>query len=391
MGTAKSVASQTLALTRCVALPALSRLPAARAEPRALWPAAAAPPRQSGSRPSCRRGLTHGLARKPPQSRLSLSRGVAAVSGQCCSTSEVPERVSASGTASAAAPASKRSREPTYSEVSADHSLVFEASRLRPTGVSPPLNSSRSSGRQASGGKEQPKYSWKVMQLPCWPFFLTDTPKVPRTSKRMDFQPLTSQRPALVPSQDVAFATSRLSTCMSHCIASADTRSPRTAPASSAPSPSVTSTTVCFAWLSMQRVEVVRPGAPSDSTSPRKSVVRLRRLLKRNFFHEASVESMRNIVPCLRSQTTSDGAILFSKGSTGDSNSHLILHSKSGSKRKELEMEPRRFSQRNPRCRCVPSKSMRVSFSSPRLTASSSGDQPCCDRSRGSASHWSSC
>mmetsp|Transcript_27112 Transcript_27112/g.80813 ORF Transcript_27112/g.80813 Transcript_27112/m.80813 type:complete len:229 (-) Transcript_27112:294-980(-) len=169
---------------------------------------------------------------------------------------------------------------------------------------------------------------------------------------------------------------------MSHCMTSAETRSSRTAPDSSPWRPSVTSTTVCLLWFSMQRPSGGPPGAPWH---PRKSVVRSRRLLRRKRFQEARVESTRRDVPRFRNRITSDGANLPTRGRTGDSNSHLIRHSKSGSRASESAMSRSRLSQRSRSPPCMLSKSRRTRSSSPLLTASSSGDQPLDERKRGSA------
>mmetsp|Transcript_14626 Transcript_14626/g.29678 ORF Transcript_14626/g.29678 Transcript_14626/m.29678 type:complete len:617 (-) Transcript_14626:7-1857(-) len=400
---AKSVASQTLALTRCVVLPALSLMPG-REEPR--LPLLLPPRPKSAKRPLAwlpqlpvlgRGPLSPAplapapLAPAPPPGAPVLleERGVAAP-GHWARTSEALEAVSTSREIPGGGWRSKRSKVPSYSSVSPESSVVLDASLLRTADAKPSLNSSRSSGRQASGGNEQPKYSWKVMSFLLRPFFLTETPKVPQTSKRSVLQPLISHGGAIPPSHVVASATARLSSFMSHCMTSAETKSPSTAPASSLWRPSVTSTTVRLLWFSIRRLpapllDAVAP-PPPPLPAPWKSVVSSRRLLSRKRFQEARVESTRREVPRLRKWTTSEGASLFTKGSTGDSNSHLIRHSKSGSNAKDVEIRLNRLSQRSRSRPCMLSKSSRTSCSSPRLTASSRGDQPWAERKRGSAS-----
>mmetsp|Transcript_3206 Transcript_3206/g.9077 ORF Transcript_3206/g.9077 Transcript_3206/m.9077 type:complete len:410 (-) Transcript_3206:543-1772(-) len=392
MGIAKSVASHTLAETRCDDFPTLSLACGFDAHP-PLCPTATASGTAlaafGASRLSC-----GGAPRRAPcgcgllQSRLSHSLIVEAqVSGHCDRTSDAVDIVSMSGMMS---PCCRKSALPAPPDVS--DRLLSEGWRIGLVGTAKSLlKPSRSSGRQASGGRGHPKYSWKVWQFLREPFCRTVTPNVPRTSNRRAFQPLTSASPTAAPSHVVASVNSSASTCMSHCMTSAEMRSFTTALVSSLSNASVTSTTVCFPWLSKQRLGpapsspplALHPGA--RARPPRNSVVRSRRLLRRNRFHDASVESTRNDVPCFLSQTTSDGAILFSSGTTGDSNSHLILHSKSGSMRRDWVMESSRDRHRCRRFRCVLAKRVRTSSSSPRLTASSSGDQPREDRMRGSA------
>mmetsp|Transcript_12704 Transcript_12704/g.37743 ORF Transcript_12704/g.37743 Transcript_12704/m.37743 type:complete len:412 (+) Transcript_12704:262-1497(+) len=358
----KSVASQTLAETLREVLPVLSFFFGSGCLARP-------PVGCSGRWPNESLG---DVAKKSRQSRWSPAAGCD--SGHRVSTSEAFDIVSSSMETRIA-----------LSLSASDQPLVFDICLDAEAPSPAPSNDARISGRHASGGRGQPKYSWKVEVRPRSPFLRTTTPSVPFTSKRCVRQPLNSQGPAELPSQDVASATSSSLSFMSHCTASADTRSSTTASASSPSSPSVTSTTVCLEWLIMQKLGRAPP------LPLRKSVVSSLRLLRRKRFHEASVESTRSEFPRLRRCTTSEGASLCSKGTTGDSNSHLMLHSKSGSIPRDMATESRRFAQRRSRLRCVPWKSVCTSFWSPRLTATSSGDQPNDVRSRGSAPRSSSC
>mmetsp|Transcript_55543 Transcript_55543/g.162328 ORF Transcript_55543/g.162328 Transcript_55543/m.162328 type:complete len:225 (-) Transcript_55543:920-1594(-) len=152
--TAKSVASQTLALTRCDVLPArsfgkrLERLLLPAWLPQLLPLACARPPS------------------RPPESSLPVPKRASlaeepGVPGHWARTSEASEAMSKSGETPSTGLRSKRSKVASYSSVSPDISVVLEASRLRRSGAQGlSWNSSRSSGRHASGGREQPKYSW---------------------------------------------------------------------------------------------------------------------------------------------------------------------------------------------------------------------------------------
>mmetsp|Transcript_134611 Transcript_134611/g.319079 ORF Transcript_134611/g.319079 Transcript_134611/m.319079 type:complete len:201 (+) Transcript_134611:352-954(+) len=197
------------------------------------------------------------------------------------------------------------------------------------------------------------------------PFFRMVIPRSPRTSNRMQFQPFTSHGPAGEPSHVVPSVTSTLPMLMSHCIASAFTRSCTTAAASSPSKLCVMSTIDCLSWLIMKKPRgiwsaVFSSSGTSVSGSPIKTIVRFRRLLNRNLFQEAKVESRRKQLPRFRTWITSEGAILFNNGITGDSNSQRILHSKSGRKLNDFAIEARRTCQRCCRSLCAASNSKRT-------------------------------
>mmetsp|Transcript_37947 Transcript_37947/g.80679 ORF Transcript_37947/g.80679 Transcript_37947/m.80679 type:complete len:273 (-) Transcript_37947:929-1747(-) len=260
IGTAKSVASQTLAETWRVVFPVLSPVTQALLLPEAPLlppelPSDCCAAEVLPGFPNSGRGAA--VAATPrnfpvevaprallPQSRLSRSArsGVGCCSGHAVSTSEASDMVSTLCRRSKAAASVVRS-----SRDGSDQPLHC----LLICGVVSSPKASRNSGRQASAGSGHPKYSWNVIMLPREPFFFTSMPMVPRKSKRIAFQPLTSQGPTVEPSHDVASATSNLSTCTSHCMASAATRSSTTAPDSSASRACVTSTTERLAWFSM--------------------------------------------------------------------------------------------------------------------------------------------